>query len=217
MLFAQNLAWAASSYNANIFSRVYKLHIDFEANFWCCWMPTMNCLGGHSHCDKKVTCLVPTINAKVAFTPWIQFSSIHLGVFPRKKNMHCCFLVLAHLEFTLTSFKWIMRSKHDNPLFKWSPQFSWKLSHLQNWTKPHSWLGINQNCPFKIVYVLFMCSSCYSPTHCLSSPRVFSLFTRLHRRIDDDMGRTHELEHSAIKCMRGILYCYMRQADKVSF
>ncbi|KAG7236947.1 hypothetical protein INR49_032953 [Caranx melampygus] len=29
------------------------------------------------------------------------------------------------------------------------------------------------------------------------------------------MGRTHELEHSAIKCMRGILYCYMRQADKV--
>ncbi|NXV78960.1 KPBB kinase, partial [Atlantisia rogersi] len=37
----------------------------------------------------------------------------------------------------------------------------------------------------------------------------------LPRRIDDDKGRTHELEHSAIKCMRGILYCYMRQADKV--
>ncbi|XP_036296549.1 phosphorylase b kinase regulatory subunit beta isoform X2 [Pipistrellus kuhlii] len=36
-----------------------------------------------------------------------------------------------------------------------------------------------------------------------------------HRRIDDDKGRTHELEHSAVKCMRGILYCYMRQADKV--
>uniref|UniRef100_A0A3Q3K7D3 Phosphorylase b kinase regulatory subunit n=1 Tax=Monopterus albus TaxID=43700 RepID=A0A3Q3K7D3_MONAL len=36
-----------------------------------------------------------------------------------------------------------------------------------------------------------------------------------YRRTDDDMGRTHELEHSAIKCMRGILYCYMRQADKV--
>ncbi|XP_014839212.1 PREDICTED: phosphorylase b kinase regulatory subunit beta isoform X3 [Poecilia mexicana] len=36
-----------------------------------------------------------------------------------------------------------------------------------------------------------------------------------YRRIDDDLGRTHELEHSAIKCMRGILYCYMRQADKV--
>uniref|UniRef100_A0A8B9HKL2 Phosphorylase b kinase regulatory subunit n=1 Tax=Astyanax mexicanus TaxID=7994 RepID=A0A8B9HKL2_ASTMX len=36
-----------------------------------------------------------------------------------------------------------------------------------------------------------------------------------YRRIDDDMGRTHELEHSAIKCMRGILYCYMRQSDTV--
>ncbi|XP_062442537.1 phosphorylase b kinase regulatory subunit beta isoform X3 [Rhea pennata] len=40
-------------------------------------------------------------------------------------------------------------------------------------------------------------------------------FSLLPRRIDDDKGRTHELEHSAIKCMRGILYCYMRQADKV--
>uniref|UniRef100_A0A803XZR0 Phosphorylase b kinase regulatory subunit n=1 Tax=Meleagris gallopavo TaxID=9103 RepID=A0A803XZR0_MELGA len=38
-----------------------------------------------------------------------------------------------------------------------------------------------------------------------------------YRRIDDDKGRTHELEHSAIKCMRGILYCYMRQADKVKY
>ncbi|XP_053557941.1 phosphorylase b kinase regulatory subunit beta isoform X1 [Bombina bombina] len=36
-----------------------------------------------------------------------------------------------------------------------------------------------------------------------------------YRRIDDDKGRTHELEHAAIKCMRGILYCYMRQAHKV--
>lgn len=45
---------------------------------------------------------------------------------------------------------------------------------------------------------------------------VFGLCSLPFRRIDDDMGRTHELEHSAIKCMRGILYCYMRQADKVS-
>uniref|UniRef100_A0A493T6E0 Phosphorylase b kinase regulatory subunit n=1 Tax=Anas platyrhynchos platyrhynchos TaxID=8840 RepID=A0A493T6E0_ANAPP len=46
-----------------------------------------------------------------------------------------------------------------------------------------------------------------------------SVYCRLNfqccMRIDDDKGRTHELEHSAIKCMRGILYCYMRQADKV--
>ncbi|XP_066289063.1 phosphorylase b kinase regulatory subunit beta-like isoform X2 [Branchiostoma lanceolatum] len=36
-----------------------------------------------------------------------------------------------------------------------------------------------------------------------------------YRRIDDDRGRTHELEHCTVKCMRGILYCYMRQAEKV--
>ncbi|XP_078462665.1 phosphorylase b kinase regulatory subunit beta isoform X2 [Lampetra fluviatilis] len=36
-----------------------------------------------------------------------------------------------------------------------------------------------------------------------------------YRRLDDDKGRTHELEHCAVKCVRGILYCYMRQADKV--
>ena len=35
------------------------------------------------------------------------------------------------------------------------------------------------------------------------------------RRIDDDKGRTHELAQSAVKCMRGILECWMRQADKL--
>lgn len=35
------------------------------------------------------------------------------------------------------------------------------------------------------------------------------------RRIDDDRGRTHELSQSAIKCMRGILLCWIRQADRV--
>lgn len=43
-----------------------------------------------------------------------------------------------------------------------------------------------------------------------------SVLPLLNRRIDDDKGRTHELEYSAIKCMRGILYCYMRQANKVT-
>uniref|UniRef100_A0A8C9FQG7 Phosphorylase b kinase regulatory subunit n=1 Tax=Pavo cristatus TaxID=9049 RepID=A0A8C9FQG7_PAVCR len=42
-------------------------------------------------------------------------------------------------------------------------------------------------------------------------------YRNIDERIDDDKGRTHELEHSAIKCMRGILYCYMRQADKVKY
>ena len=36
------------------------------------------------------------------------------------------------------------------------------------------------------------------------------------RHVGDDKGRTHELEQSAVKCMRGILFCYMRQAEKVS-
>jgi phosphorylase kinase alpha/beta subunit len=36
-----------------------------------------------------------------------------------------------------------------------------------------------------------------------------------YRRIDDDKGRTYELEQSAVKCMRGILFCYMRQSHKV--
>lgn len=31
----------------------------------------------------------------------------------------------------------------------------------------------------------------------------------------DDKGRTFELEQCAVKCMRGILFCYMRQAEKV--
>ena len=33
--------------------------------------------------------------------------------------------------------------------------------------------------------------------------------------VGDDKGRTHELEKNAIKCMRGLLFCYMRQSDKV--
>ena len=33
--------------------------------------------------------------------------------------------------------------------------------------------------------------------------------------MDNDNGRCYELEHSAVKCMRGVLYCYMRQAARV--
>ena len=48
-------------------------------------------------------------------------------------------------------------------------------------------------------------------TECMTS-RVSCVFTR---RIDDDRGRTHELAQCAVKCMRGILECWLRQADKV--
>ncbi|MGE5659800.1 MAG: glycoside hydrolase family 15 protein [Actinomycetota bacterium] len=36
-----------------------------------------------------------------------------------------------------------------------------------------------------------------------------------YRKIDSDRGRTFELEHSAIKLMRGLLFAMMRQANKV--
>ena len=36
-----------------------------------------------------------------------------------------------------------------------------------------------------------------------------------YRRVDSVQGRKYELEHAAVKCMRGILYCFMRQAEKV--
>eukprot|EP00794_Sanderia_malayensis_P016175 gene16175-17800_t len=48
--------------------------------------------------------------------------------------------------------------------------------------------------------------------HCAISIWGLSL---AYRHLDDDEGRTHELEQSAVKCMRGILFCYMRQCSKV--
>ncbi len=36
-----------------------------------------------------------------------------------------------------------------------------------------------------------------------------------YRKIDEDKGYTYELEHSAIKLMRGLLFAMMRQANKV--
>jgi len=38
----------------------------------------------------------------------------------------------------------------------------------------------------------------------------------MFRRIDNDEGRTHELQQIAVKCMRGILFCWIKQADRVS-
>ncbi|MGQ4648441.1 glycoside hydrolase family 15 protein [Lyngbya aestuarii] len=36
-----------------------------------------------------------------------------------------------------------------------------------------------------------------------------------YRKLDPDSGRTFELEQSVVKLMRGLLFCMMRQADKV--
>ncbi|GAB6026744.1 hypothetical protein CHUAL_013250 [Chamberlinius hualienensis] len=36
-----------------------------------------------------------------------------------------------------------------------------------------------------------------------------------YKRIDDDRGRAYELGQSAVKCMRGLLFCWLKQAEKV--
>ena len=36
-----------------------------------------------------------------------------------------------------------------------------------------------------------------------------------YRRLDDDHGRTYELEHATVKVMRGLLFAMMRQSAKV--
>lgn len=51
---------------------------------------------------------------------------------------------------------------------------------------------------------------------CLLYARPFVSDSLWLRKIDNDDGRTYELEQSAVKCMRGILYCYMRQSRNVS-
>ncbi|XP_053532628.1 phosphorylase b kinase regulatory subunit beta isoform X2 [Ictalurus punctatus] len=76
---------------------------------------------------------------------------------------------------------------------------------------------LNYQSPTTGLFPVKTCSDCKEAKvrdslYCAASAWALAL---AYRRIDDDMGRTHELEHSAIKCMRGILYCYMRQADKV--
>lgn len=36
-----------------------------------------------------------------------------------------------------------------------------------------------------------------------------------YKRIDDDQGKAFELEYATVKCMRGLLFCMMRQVEKV--
>ncbi|KTF86965.1 hypothetical protein cypCar_00013399 [Cyprinus carpio] len=76
---------------------------------------------------------------------------------------------------------------------------------------------LNYQSPTTGLFSVKTCSTCKEAKvrdslYCAASIWALAL---AYRRIDDDMGRTHELEHSAIKCMRGIMYCYMQQSDKV--
>uniref|UniRef100_A0A673KCL2 Phosphorylase b kinase regulatory subunit n=1 Tax=Sinocyclocheilus rhinocerous TaxID=307959 RepID=A0A673KCL2_9TELE len=76
---------------------------------------------------------------------------------------------------------------------------------------------LNYQSPTTGLFPVKTCSTCKEAKvrdslYCAASIWALAL---AYRHIDDDMGHTHELEHSAIKCMRGIMYCYMRQSDKV--
>ncbi|XP_065809245.1 phosphorylase b kinase regulatory subunit beta isoform X2 [Labrus bergylta] len=97
--------------------------------------------------------------------------------------------------------------REDEPLWE-------KLDRYYNAVKTTI---LNYQSPTTGLFPVKTCSNCKEAKvrdslYCAAAAWALSM---AYRRIDDDMGRTHELEHSAIKCMRGILYCYMRQADKV--
>ncbi|XP_078103040.1 phosphorylase b kinase regulatory subunit beta isoform X1 [Sander vitreus] len=128
---------------------------------------------------------------------------------------------LADVGWKLLEFK--ARSKRSGSIYE-----PLKLSTLQRedeplWEKLDRYYNavkttiLNYQSPTTGLFPVKTCSTCKEAKvrdslYCAASAWALAL---AYRRIDDDMGRTHELEHSAIKCMRGILYCYMRQADKV--
>ncbi|XP_047741057.1 probable phosphorylase b kinase regulatory subunit beta isoform X3 [Hyalella azteca] len=63
--------------------------------------------------------------------------------------------------------------------------------------------------------------ACSSDTHVADlrtsvycSMAIWSLY-QSYRRIDDDHGKAYELGGSCVKCMRGILSCWMRQSERV--
>ncbi|XP_033488814.1 phosphorylase b kinase regulatory subunit beta isoform X1 [Epinephelus lanceolatus] len=128
---------------------------------------------------------------------------------------------LADVGWKLLEFK--ARSKRSGSIYE-----PLKLSHLQRedeplWEKLDRYYNavkttiLNYQSPTTGLFPVKTCPTCKEAKvrdslYCAAGAWALAM---AYRRIDDDMGRTHELEHSAIKCMRGILYCYMRQADKV--
>ncbi|XP_063737372.1 phosphorylase b kinase regulatory subunit beta isoform X1 [Eleginops maclovinus] len=128
---------------------------------------------------------------------------------------------LADVGWKLLEFK--ARSKRSGSIYE-----PLKLSFLQRadeplWEKLDRYYNavkttiLNYQSPTTGLFPIKTCPTCKEAKvrdslYCAASAWALAL---AYRRIDDDMGRTHEMEHSAIKCMRGILYCYMRQADKV--
>ncbi|KAL5279164.1 PHKB family protein [Megaselia abdita] len=56
------------------------------------------------------------------------------------------------------------------------------------------------------------CGSVRDSVYCAAA--VWSLY-QAYRRIDDDRGKSYELGQSTVKCMRGILQCWVKQAARV--
>ena len=52
-------------------------------------------------------------------------------------------------------------------------------------------------------------------TNSITNTSYFCLYRQGYLKIDNDKGRTHELGQSTVKCMRGILYCWMKQSYKI--
>ena len=79
--------------------------------------------------------------------------------------------------------------------------------------------GGGTSCPPYILkgFDQFLWNLCVNISYAISccGPCVLYPYYLSDRQVGDDRGRTHELEQSAVKCMRGLLFCYMRQADKV--
>ena len=44
---------------------------------------------------------------------------------------------------------------------------------------------------------------------------IFALYLAYSKRVDNDQGKAHDLGQSVVKCMRGILFAWMRQSERV--
>ncbi|XP_065827266.1 phosphorylase b kinase regulatory subunit beta-like [Oscarella lobularis] len=83
--------------------------------------------------------------------------------------------------------------------------FHYHIVRNQLLSRQSSTLGLFPSLPSEFAWVR-------ENVYCAAAVWALSL---AYRRIDDDRGRTYELEQSAVKCMRGILFCYMRQSEKL--
>ena len=58
-------------------------------------------------------------------------------------------------------------------------------------------------------------SSASIKTSLWAASSIFALYLAYSKRVDNDQGKAHDLGQSVVKCMRGILFAWMRQSEKV--